>query len=171
MKILKTILGYILGLITMMAIMFACAENEDGSCNLWWSLGCIAVAVVCGWLWNKYFNEDAQVIHIPDEVYSALNRQIADEASELSGGSKSIMVEEYFGRDYSILLKLDLCASSSRMKFTDDAWGYPRVCTEINWECSVEVVDVNIYNESGDHLASDFDENYIEKTYESSHWE
>ncbi len=59
MKFLKKILENILGLGCIFALFLASAENEDGSCNLAWSLGCLAVAVICGWLWSKFFDKDA----------------------------------------------------------------------------------------------------------------
>lgn len=36
-----------------MAIFLASAENPDGSCNLTWSLSCLAVAAASGWGWAK----------------------------------------------------------------------------------------------------------------------
>ncbi len=44
MKTLKSILKVIAGLIVLLAFILTGAENPDGSLNLGWSLGCIAVA-------------------------------------------------------------------------------------------------------------------------------
>ena len=42
-----------LGLMCMVSIMLAGAERQDGSCDLLWTLGFLAFAVLCGWAWNK----------------------------------------------------------------------------------------------------------------------
>lgn len=50
---MKKIISTILGLVAVMAIFLASAENPDGSCNLTWSLSCLAVAAASGWGWAK----------------------------------------------------------------------------------------------------------------------
>ena len=50
---MKKILSTILALVCLLAIVLGCAENPDGSCNLAWSLTCLAVAAACGWGWSK----------------------------------------------------------------------------------------------------------------------
>jgi hypothetical protein len=47
---MKKLLSTILALICFGSIMLASAERSDGSPSILWSLGCIAVACVCGLL-------------------------------------------------------------------------------------------------------------------------
>lgn len=48
-KVLETLLAFV-GLV---ALVLGGAENPDGSCNLAWTLSCIAVVALCGWLYGK----------------------------------------------------------------------------------------------------------------------
>lgn len=50
---MKKIISTICGLGCVFAIFLGCAENPDGSCNIGWTGGCIAAALVLGWIWNK----------------------------------------------------------------------------------------------------------------------
>lgn len=50
---MKKILSTILGLVCIFALFLGCAENPDGSVNLLWTLGCLAVAFLSGWALNK----------------------------------------------------------------------------------------------------------------------
>ena len=50
---MKKIFETILGLVCVTALFLGCAENPDGSCNLAWTLGCLAVSAVSGWLLGK----------------------------------------------------------------------------------------------------------------------
>lgn len=55
---MKRFFGNTCGLIAFLAIFLACGENEDGSCNLIWSLSCLGIAVVCVWIWNKLVGDN-----------------------------------------------------------------------------------------------------------------
>lgn len=50
---MKKIFETILGLVCVTALFLECAENPDGSCNLAWTLGCLAVSAGSGWLLGK----------------------------------------------------------------------------------------------------------------------
>lgn len=50
---MKKILETILSLVMVTALFLGCAENPDGSCNLAWTLGCLAVSAGSGWLLGK----------------------------------------------------------------------------------------------------------------------
>ena len=50
---MKKVLSTILALACFAFMMLAGASKADGSCSTLWSLGCIAVAVVCGQLLIK----------------------------------------------------------------------------------------------------------------------
>lgn len=55
---MKKIFSTILGLVAVMAIFLASAENPDGSCNLVWTLSCLAVVAASGWAWSKLNPDD-----------------------------------------------------------------------------------------------------------------
>lgn len=55
---MKKILSTILALVCLLAIVLGCAENPDGSCNLVWTLSCLAVAAASGWAWSKLNPDD-----------------------------------------------------------------------------------------------------------------
>lgn len=42
-----------LELIAVLVLFLGCAENPDGSCNLAWTLGCLAVSAGSVWLLAK----------------------------------------------------------------------------------------------------------------------
>lgn len=48
-KILSTLLAFVCGA----SLLLACAQNPDGSANLLWSLGCLAVAILAGYGFAK----------------------------------------------------------------------------------------------------------------------
>ena len=43
----------ILGFVCFLSIILAGAENADGSCNLIWTLSCLAIASLSAWAFNK----------------------------------------------------------------------------------------------------------------------
>lgn len=43
----------IICLIFFLAVILAGAENPDGSCNLIWTLSCLAIASLSAWAFNK----------------------------------------------------------------------------------------------------------------------
>lgn len=45
---MKKALTMILGLVCVIALMLGCAENPDGSCNIAWTLSCLAIAAASG---------------------------------------------------------------------------------------------------------------------------
>ena len=46
-KTIKRIVEVILTTTAGIALLLACAENPDGSVNIIWSLGCLAVTIIC----------------------------------------------------------------------------------------------------------------------------
>lgn len=109
------------------------------------------------------------MIHIPEEIYAELNRQIESIATELTDGSKRVEVTEEVGC-YDITLTVELSASTSRLRFTDYAWGYTKSFIEENWKCEVEIVKVEVTDQDGNVERSDFDEDYIDHEYSSTQW-
>lgn len=53
-KAIKTILGCA----CVAAVILAGAENPDGSCNLWWTIACLAIALVSGYAWDRVKQEE-----------------------------------------------------------------------------------------------------------------
>lgn len=43
----------IICLVFFLAVILAGAENPDGSCNLIWTLSCLAIASLSAWAYNK----------------------------------------------------------------------------------------------------------------------
>ena len=43
----------IICLVFFLAVIMAGAENPDGSCNLIWTLSCLAIASLSAWAFNK----------------------------------------------------------------------------------------------------------------------
>lgn len=50
---MKKTIETILALVCFIALILGCAENPDGSCNLLWTLSCLAVAGLSGWAFGK----------------------------------------------------------------------------------------------------------------------
>ena len=50
---MKKIFETILGLGCLFSLVLAGAEEPDGSCNLVWTLGFLALSALLGWLWSK----------------------------------------------------------------------------------------------------------------------
>ena len=56
-KTMKKILTFILSVVCFSAIILAGAENPDGSCNLIWTLGFLALAVISGFGLKRIMNK------------------------------------------------------------------------------------------------------------------
>jgi hypothetical protein len=54
---MKKVLKPILSVVCFSAIILAGAENADGSCNLGWTLCCLAVAALSGYGLNRIMNK------------------------------------------------------------------------------------------------------------------
>lgn len=50
---MRTFLEIIICLVFFLAVILAGAENPDGSCNLIWTLSCLAIAILSAWAFNK----------------------------------------------------------------------------------------------------------------------
>ena len=50
---MRTFLEIIICLVFFLAVILAGAENPDGSCNLIWTLSCLAIASLRAWAFNK----------------------------------------------------------------------------------------------------------------------
>lgn len=50
---MRKFLEIIICLIFFLAVILAGAENPDGSCNLIWTLACLAIAGLSAWAFNK----------------------------------------------------------------------------------------------------------------------
>ena len=50
---MRKFLEIIICLVFFLAVILAGAENPDGSCNLIWTLSCLAIAVLSAWAFNK----------------------------------------------------------------------------------------------------------------------
>ena len=164
---MKKIIGTLLGFLTVAAIFLGCAEEMDGSCNIFWTLGCIAFAVLCGWLWSKYF----QPMKITSEAYFELQRQIQDAIDRMEDEYQTIEVEAELPDDAAIYLTIEMRAHETKTKFTDDAWGAFQVFTETNWECNCEVTKVQVLDKYGREVESDFDANMLDLEFEVTDWQ
>lgn len=166
---MKKILGTLLGFITVAAIFLGCAENPDGSCNLLWTLSCLAVAVVCGWLWARFFGKEP--VHITEKAYQDLNKQIEYWATDMEeDGKREIEIEAELPDDAAIYLTIEMRAHETKTKFTDCAWGAVQIFTETNWECNCEVTKVQVLNGRGKEVESDFDESNLDLEFEVTDW-
>lgn len=50
---MRKFLEIIICLVFFLAVILAGAENPDGSCNLIWTLSCLAIASLSAWAFNK----------------------------------------------------------------------------------------------------------------------
>ena len=50
---MRKFLEIIISLAFFLAVILAGAENPDGSCNLIWTLSCLAIASLIAWAFNK----------------------------------------------------------------------------------------------------------------------
>ena len=50
---MRTFLEIIICLVFFLSVILAGAENPDGSCNLIWTLSCLAIASLSAWAFNK----------------------------------------------------------------------------------------------------------------------
>lgn len=50
---MRKFLEIIICLVFFLAVILAGAENHDGSCNLIWTLSCLAIASLSAWAFNK----------------------------------------------------------------------------------------------------------------------
>lgn len=165
---MKKILEAILGLICILAIFLAGAENPDGSCNIVWTLSCIAVAALCGWSWGKM---NPKPVHVTDEAYIELQRQIQYEIDAMEDEPcKTIEIEAELPDDAAIYLTIEMTAKVTKSKFTDDAWGAPKIFTETNWECTCEITNIQVLDGNGKERESDFDESNLDLEFEVTDW-
>lgn len=154
-------------MITVAAIFLGCAENPDGSCNLIWSLSCLAIAALCGWLWSKFFS----TVHITGEAYRELQRRIHNAVDCMENEHQTIEVDAELPDDAAIYLTIEMRAHETKTKFTDDAWGIPQMFIETNWECNCEITKVEVLDSSGKARESDFDESRLDLEFEVTDWQ
>ena len=50
---MRKFLEIVICLVFFLAVILAGAENPDGSCNLIWTLSCLAIASLSAWAFNK----------------------------------------------------------------------------------------------------------------------
>lgn len=169
-SMIKNIIEAIISLVALTAIALGGAENADGSCQLAWTLSCIAVAALCGWLFGKLH---PRPMHITDEAYIELQKQIQDAVDGMEGMDerrKTIEIEADLPDDAAIYLTIEMNASVSKVKFRDDAWGYDRTFTEERWTCSCEITKAIVLDGKGNKRESDFDELNLELEFEETEW-
>lgn len=164
---MKKALEFTLGMITVVAIFLAGAENPDGSCNIVWTLSCLAVVVLGAVLWNK---THPAPVHITSEAYSELQRQIQGAVETMQDDHEIIEIVAELPDDASIYLTVALSASTSHTKFTDDAWGATQTFTETNRCCTCEIDTVLVIDGKGNERESDFDESNLELEFETTDW-
>ena len=61
---MKKILSNVLAIICVFALFLGSAENPDGSCNLIWTLSCLAVSFSSGYAWAKLNPEEKEERHV-----------------------------------------------------------------------------------------------------------
>lgn len=168
-KMNNKIIEIVLGLSCAIAIVLACGERPDGSCDVWWTIAWFAVAVVIGVLWGEYFNQ--KPIHITDEAYLELQTQIQEEIDRLCDEThETVTIEADLPDNAVIRLTIDIKSDSSKIRFKDNAWGYTKTFTEYNWHCQCEITDVSVIDSNEREVESDFDEDKLELEFESSEW-
>ncbi len=57
---MKKTLSIICGLGCLTSIVLAGGQAEDGSCDLPWTLGFLALAALCGWAYGKLTGREAR---------------------------------------------------------------------------------------------------------------
>ena len=55
---MRTFFKNLLGAVFFIALCLGCASNPDGSCNLKWTLSCLAISAICGYGWGKLDKKD-----------------------------------------------------------------------------------------------------------------
>lgn len=150
---------------------------------VWLALAVTAIIGAIGWgAWHQLFTAALALImfvattpekkvHVPDDTYTAINRQIEEAVSTLSDDvRKTITIEEEVADDTYITLVAQLDTTVSTTRFRDDAWGASQIFTETNVCCNVEVLSFDVCDSTGKRYQSDFDEEMIDNTYENTSW-
>lgn len=163
---MKKIFEIILWLITITALILGGAQLADGSCHLAWTLSCIAVVAVCGWLWGRYFNP----VHIPDDVYVEIQEKIQRTIDTMEDGHEFAEIVAALPDDAAIYLSVEISSHETKIKFRDDAWGATKTFTEINGHRECEITNVRVLDGKGNERESDFDESYLELEFEDTEW-
>lgn len=114
----------------------------------------------------------AKPVHITDEAYIELQKQIQDAVDGIGMDErrKTIEIEADLPDDAAIYLTIEMNASVSKVKFRDDAWGYDRTFTEERWTCSCEITKAIVLDGKGNKRKSDFDELNLELEFEDMAW-
>ena len=166
---MKKILETILGLACVFCIVLAGGEKSDGSCDVWWTISWLFLAGVLGIAWGRLFN--TKPVHVTTEAYEDLQAQIQIAAETMDEDEhKTVEIDAELPNDAAIYLTLEITTSSSRLKFTDDAWGATQTFTELCWRCECEITDVKVLDKRGKIVESDFDETELELEYETTEW-
>lgn len=166
---MKKILEAALGLSIALSIVLAGGEKPDGTCDPWWTISWISIAVILGLIWKRYFT--AKPVHITDDAYIELQKQIQDEVDRMTYEThRTIEIEADLPNDSAIYLTIEMLASSSQYRFADDAWGFPKSFTETNWRCLCEITKVSVLNDKGREVDSDFDSSNLELEFETTDW-
>ena len=122
---MKKILETILGLSCAICIVFAGAQNPNGTCNFWWTVCWLTLAVPLGLAWGRYFNR--KPVHITDEAYIELQRQIQDAVDGMEDRQRmDLYAEASLPDELTIRITAEMRAQSSSVKFKDDAWAIRR---------------------------------------------
>ena len=110
-------------------------------------------------------------VHVPEEAYEELQRQIQAEVDNMGEKEhQNIEVGTLISKNVMICLLIRLNASSSEVKFADDAWGYTQSFTEINWKCTGEITRATAIKLNGKEVESDFDSSRLELAFGSTEW-
>lgn len=151
-----------------MAIILGGAGNPDGSCNIILTISCIVVVVICGVLW-RWLNPNP--IHIPQEAYDDLQKDIEREANKMNINFNSFVAEAYLPDDATIYVTVEMWSNKKEYFFRDDAWGKSETFKEIDWSCDCKITKVEVLDKDGNERQSDFDENNLELKFETIQWE
>lgn len=166
-SMIKNIIVAILSLVALTAIVLGGAENADGSCQLAWTLSCIAVAALCGWLFGKLHPKP---VHITDEAYIELQRQIQDLVDTMEKENEVVCISADLAEELTVFVSMEMNASSSQRRFLDDAWGQSRMFTEVNWRCECTILDAFVIDEKGEKHECDFDKSNLDLEFETTEW-
>lgn len=165
---MKKILETIIGLACLFSLVIAGGERPDGSCDVLWTTGWLFVALALVLIMVKFFGQDP--VHITQEAYIEIQRQLQDAVDGMNEGRGFFSFDAELPDEMTLFVTVELYASSTKRKFTDEAWGRPETFTEINWVCECRSLSVLVLDKNGKTRKDDFDVSQLELRYESMDW-
>ena len=125
-------------------------------------------SIICAAWYNDLKNRPK--VHITQEAYIELQRQIQDLVDTMEKEQEIVCISADIEEELTVFVSLEMNASSSQIRFRDDAWGQSRMFTEVNWHCECEVLHVFVLGPKGERLSCDFDESNLDLEFETHEW-